>query len=174
MMRARALLLLAALLGTTAASAQALPAADPLVDGFRDPPASARPRVWWHWLNGNITEDGITKDLEWMHRIGIGGVQTFDATLGTPQIVERRLPYMTPPWKHAFAHAVATADRLGLEFAIAASPGWSETGGPWVAPRDAMKKLVWSETDIAGNAVPWSARVSAQHDRAVSGYRVQE
>ena len=150
MMRARALLLLAALLSTTAANAQPVAAADPLVDGFRDPPASARPRVWWHWLNGNITEDGITKDLEWMHRIGIGGVQTFDATLGTPQIVERRLPYMTRPWKHAFAHAVATADRLGLEFAIAASPGWSETGGPWVAPRDAMKKLVWSETDVLG------------------------
>jgi len=149
-MRVRGLLLLVALLSTTAANAQTVAAADPLVDGFRDPPASARPRVWWHWLNGNITEDGITKDLEWMHRIGIGGVQTFDATLGTPQIVERRLPYMTPPWKHAFAHALATADRLGLEFAIAASPGWSETGGPWVAPRDAMKKLVWSETDIAG------------------------
>lgn len=149
MMRARALLPLAALLSATATNAQTT-SADPLADGFRDPPSSARPRVWWHWLNGNITEDGITKDLEWMHRIGIGGVQTFDATLGTPQIVERRLPYMTPAWKHAFAHAVSTADRLGLEFAIAASPGWSETGGPWVAPRDAMKKLVWSETDIAG------------------------
>lgn len=149
-MRVRALLLLAALLSTTAASAQTHAASDPLADGFRDPPASARPRVWWHWLNGNITEDGITKDLEWLRRIGIGGVQTFDATLGTPQIVERRLPYMTPPWKHAFAHAVATADRLGLEFAIAASPGWSETGGPWVPPSDAMKKLVWSETEIAG------------------------
>ncbi|MDO6414145.1 glycosyl hydrolase [Sphingomonas sp. BIUV-7] len=131
-------------------SAGAAHAADPLADGFRDPPASARPRVWWHWLNGNITEDGITKDLEWMKRAGIGGVQTFDASLGTPQVVKDRLAYMTPAWKQAFAHAADTADRLNLELAIAASPGWSETGGPWVAPADAMKKLVWSETDVAG------------------------
>ncbi|UAK26626.1 glycoside hydrolase [Sphingomonas nostoxanthinifaciens] len=123
---------------------------DPLRDGFRDPPASARPRTWWHWLNGNITEDGITKDLEWMKRVGLGGVQTFDASLGTPQVVPQRLIYMSPPWKAAFAHAVDTANRLGLEIAIASSPGWSETGGPWVPPADAMKKLVWSELEVQG------------------------
>ena len=41
--------------------------------GFQDPPNSARPRVWWHWMNGNITKEGIQKDLEWMKRVGIGG-----------------------------------------------------------------------------------------------------
>jgi hypothetical protein len=132
------------------ASAGAAPAADPLAEAFRDPPASARPRVWWHWLNGNITEEAITKDLEWMKRVGLGGVQTFDASLGTPQLVKNRLAYMTPAWKAAFAHATATANRLGLELAIASSPGWSETGGPWVTPADAMKKLVWSEIEIPG------------------------
>ena len=104
---------------------------DPLADGFRDPPMSARPRVWWHWMNGNVTEEGIKLDLEWMKRIGIGGAQTFDAQLNTPQVVEKRLVYMTPEWKHAFRTAAETADKLGLELAIAASPGWSETGGPW-------------------------------------------
>ena len=137
--------LLAALLAT-AASAQE----DPLADGFRDPPATARPRVWWHWLNGNITEDGIVKDLEWMKRVGIGGVQNFDASLMTPQIVDTRLAYMTPEWKRAFRLAASTADRLGLELAVAGSPGWSETGGPWVPPADGMKKLVWSETEVDG------------------------
>ncbi len=136
---------LAALLAT-AASAQD----DPLADGFRDPPATARPRVWWHWLNGNITEDGIVKDLEWMKRVGIGGVQNFDASLMTPQIVDKRVAFMTPEWKRAFRLAATTADRLGLELAIAGSPGWSETGGPWVPPADGMKKLVWSETDVVG------------------------
>ena len=125
-------------------------AADPLADGFRDPPASARPRVWWHWMNGNVTEEGIRLDLEWMKRIGIGGAQTFDAQLQTPQVVEKRLVYMTPEWKHAFRTAAETADKLGLELAIAASPGWSESGGPWVKPDDGMKKLVWSETRIPG------------------------
>jgi len=36
-------------------------------------------------------------DLEWMKRAGIAGVQNSDAGLNTPQIVERRLVYMTPP-----------------------------------------------------------------------------
>jgi hypothetical protein len=123
---------------------------DELADGFRNPPQSARPRVWWHWMNGNVTKEGIDKDLDWMARMGIGGVQNFDASLMTPQIVKERLPYMTEGWKDAFRHAVQTADAKGLEFAIAASPGWSETGGPWVKPQDAMKKLVWSETDLRG------------------------
>ena len=125
---------------------------DPLAAGFADPPASARPRVWWHWMNGNITQDGITKDLEWMKRVGIGGLQNFDANLTTPQIVDHRLVYMTPEWKAAFRHAATLADKLGLELAIAASPGWSETGGPWVPPVDGMKKLVWSEAEVQGGS----------------------
>lgn len=124
--------------------------ADPLADGFADPPQSARPRVWWHWMNGNITKDGIARDLDWMKRVGIGGVQNFDANLGTPQIVDKRLAYMHPDWKDAFRYAVEQADQKGLEFAIASSPGWSETGGPWVQPKDGLKKLVWSETLVTG------------------------
>ena len=123
---------------------------DPLAAGFADPPNSARPRTWWHWMNGNITQDGIQRDLEWMSRVGLGGVQNFDAALMTPQVVPHRLAYMTAEWKDAFRFAVVTADRLGLEFAIAGSPGWSESGGPWVPPKNAMKKLVWSETELAG------------------------
>jgi hypothetical protein len=139
---------LALLLACTAFASPLL--ADELADGFRNPPQSARPRVWWHWMNGNVTKEGIDKDLEWMARMGIGGVQNFDASLLTPQIVPKRLSYMTPEWKDAFAHAVRTADAKGLEFAIASSPGWSETGGPWVKPEDAMKKLVWAEADVKG------------------------
>ncbi|MFD1612331.1 glycosyl hydrolase [Sphingomonas tabacisoli] len=123
---------------------------DPLAQGFANPPQSARPRVWWHWMNGNITRDGIARDLDWMRRVGIGGVQNFDADLGTPQIVDKRLVYMHPDWKDAFRFAVEQADHKGLEFAIASSPGWSETGGPWVQPKDGLKKLVWSETLATG------------------------
>jgi hypothetical protein len=124
--------------------------ADELTDGFQNPPNAARPRVWWHWMNGNITEEGIAKDLEWMQRVGIGGLQNFDANLATPQIVDKRLVYMDDGWKKAFKFAAAEADRRGLEFAIAASPGWSETGGPWVPEADGLKKLVWSEATLAG------------------------
>jgi len=121
-----------------------------LKSGFENPPEYAKPRVWWHWMNGNITKEGIRADLEWMKRTGIGGFQNFDAGLATPRIVEKRLIYMTPEWKDAFLFATKLADSLGLEMAIAGSPGWSESGGPWVTPAQAMKKIVWSETRIEG------------------------
>ncbi len=123
---------------------------DSLKSGFENPPESARPRVWWHWMNGNITQEGIKLDLEWMHRVGLGGFQNFDAALATPQVVEHRLAYMTPEWKDAFKYATILGDRLGFEEAIAGSPGWSETGGPWVPPSQGMKKYVWSETPVEG------------------------
>jgi hypothetical protein len=118
--------------------------------GFQNPPESAKPRVWWHWMNGNITKEGIRADLEWMKRAGIGGFQNFDAALTTPQVVNKRLVYMTPEWKDAFLFTTKLADSLGLEMAIAGSPGWSESGGPWVTPAQAMKKFVWSETSVEG------------------------
>nr|WP_132386357.1 glycosyl hydrolase [Novosphingobium sp. PhB165] len=129
---------------------QAVSQGDPLEDGFRDPPQAARPRVWWHWLDGNISEDGIEKDLAWMKRVGLGGAQTFDGSFALPKVVERRITYMSPEWQGAFRHAATLANGLGLELGIAASAGWSESGGPWVKPQDAMKKLVWSETIVRG------------------------
>ena len=101
-------------------------------------------------MSGNISKDGIQADLEWMKRVGIGGFQNFDAGLNSPQIVQKRLVFMTPEWKEAFRYATTLADRLGLEMAIAGSPGWSESGGPWVPPAQAMKKYVWSETRVDG------------------------
>ena len=121
-----------------------------LQQAFIHPPQSARPMVWWHWMNGNITPGGLRKDIEWMHRCGIGGFHVFDAALKTPQMVRERLDYMSPEWKEAFAGAVALADSLGMEVAVASSPGWSSTGAPWVAPADAMKKLTWSTRLLEG------------------------
>ena len=138
------------LLAGATAMGGAQDASNALKSGFENPPQSARPRVWWHWMNGNITKEGIQLDLEWMHRAGLGGFQNFDAALFTPQVVKERLVYMTPAWKDAFNYATTLADQLGLEEAIAGSPGWSETGGPWVPAREAMKKYVWSETAVEG------------------------
>src|SRR4051794_374922 len=125
-------------------------ATDSLEIGFREPPPSARPRTWWHWTMSNVTKDGITKDLECMKRVGIGGFMLADVNYGRGQTVEPKTPYGTPQWYEAVRHAAAEADRLGLEMAIFSSPGWSETGGPWVKPAEAMKKLVWSETAVTG------------------------
>jgi glyoxylase-like metal-dependent hydrolase (beta-lactamase superfamily II) len=128
---------------------------DPLVAGFQSPPDSAHPRVWWHWMNGNVTWDGVQKDMDWMKRVGIAGLQSFDAGRTTPQVVEERLPYMSESWKRVFRETAAYADKLNLELGIAASPGWSETGGPWVTAADAMKKMVWSVTPVSGNGRPY-------------------
>ncbi len=124
--------------------------ADPLEAGFREPPAEARPFVWWHWMNGNVTADGAERDLAWMARAGIGGVQLFEGNLGTPQTVPERLAWGSAGWAAALRRSATTADRLGLRFGIASSPGWSISGAPFVMPEAAMKKLVWSETRLRG------------------------
>ncbi|NWL32710.1 glycosyl hydrolase [Paenarthrobacter nitroguajacolicus] len=124
------------------------PDADALFPGFVDPPLSARPRVWWHWMDGNVDEDGIVKDLEWLAASGAGGVQAFTGSMGIPQFTREHVAFRSPEWQSAIACAASTATRLGLELAIATSAGWSATGGPWVAPAAGMKKLVWSATRV--------------------------
>ena len=136
----------------TSLAAFAQSSVDPLAAGFKSPPDAARPRTWWHWTMSNVTKEGITKDLEWMKRVGIGGFMLADVNSsgGFRQVVEPPTPFGTPEWFEAVRHAAAEADRLGLEMSIFSSPGWSETGGPWVKPEQAMKKYVWSETPVTG------------------------
>ena len=121
-----------------------------LEEGFKNPPESAKPRTWWHWTNSNITREGITKDLEWMKRAGIGGFQLADVAAGQGQAVEKKILFRSPEWLEAVRHAAAEADRLNLEMTMFSSAGWSLTGGPWVKPEQAMKKLVWSEINLKG------------------------
>ena len=154
------------LLALFASSATAQNTTDPLLGGFQSPPESARPRVWWHWMNGNITKEGIQLDEEWMKRVGLAGFQNFDAALSTPQVVKERLVYMTPPWKDAFKFAITTGVNLDMEMAIAGSPGWSETGGPWVPASEGMKKYVWSETEVEGGK-PFTGKLA--HPPQVTG-----
>lgn len=120
---------------------------------FPCPSMEYRPRVWWHWMNGNVTREGIRKDLQWMKESGVGGVQVFDAGLDIPTVVRNRLSYMSDGWKDAFNYAAELADSLGLEFAIAGSGGWSDTGGPWVTNEQAMKELNWKEFDVMGGGL---------------------
>jgi len=142
--------LVAAAVMAAPAMVPAQTAKDALEQGFVNPPDSAKPRTWWHWTNGNITEDGITKDLEWMKRSGIAGFQLVDVSAGRGQVVDKKIEFGTPEWYHAVRHSAEEAKRLGLEMSIFSSAGWSEAGGPWVRPEQAMKRLVWSETAVEG------------------------
>ena len=127
-----------------------IPDEQELREAFLNPPPESRPRVWWHWMDGNITCDGIRKDLLWMHRAGIGGVHCFEAGTGIEPVVPQRLVYMSPEWQQAFRYALSLADSLGMEVAIASCPGWSNTGGPWVTKEQAMKRLTWSQLPVRG------------------------
>ena len=154
----------------TAAGKTADSADDDLWQLFVDPPDAARPRAWWHWMDGNIDPAGIVRDLTWLHGAGIRGVQLFDGGMGVPLVVPEPVRPESAAWTEAIDTAIGTADRLGLELAVATSSGWSAAGGPWVRPDDAMKKVVWSETVVAGGGagrVP--ARSAAIRTRAVSG-----
>ncbi len=125
-------------------------AQDSLDRGFMNPPQNARPLVWWHWMGGNVSKEGAQLDVEWMHRVGLGGFQAFEGSLRTPDVVKPPVAYMSPEWKDAMKAAVTLGGKYGLEMAVAGSAGWSESGGTWVEPKDAMKKLVWSELRIEG------------------------
>ena len=85
-----------------------------------------------------------------MKRAGLAGFQLADVNAGGGQTVDQKIVFGTPEWLAAVRHAATEAERLGLEMTIFSSAGWSETGGPWVRPEQAMKKLVWSETNVEG------------------------
>src|SRR6266852_2222597 len=122
-------------------------AADSLEAGFQHPPDSARPQTWWHWMNGNITREGITADLEAMKRVGVGGAQIFNADCGIPA---GPVKFMSAEWREMFKHAVQEADRLGLQLCMHNCAGWSSSGGPWNTPEHAMQILVYTEKQIKG------------------------
>ncbi|MBE3109887.1 MAG: hypothetical protein IMZ46_05140, partial [Acidobacteria bacterium] len=120
---------------------------DVLANGFVRPPDSARPWVYWFWLNSNITREGITADLEAMKRVGIGGVLIMEVDQGAPV---GPAAFMGAEWRELFKFAVAEAARLGLEVNMNNDAGWNGSGGPWITPEQSMQKAVWTETGVEG------------------------
>ncbi len=121
--------------------------ADDLESGFRGPPASAKPQTLWFWMNGNVSRAGITRDLEAMARVGLGGAMMFD---GSTYLPEGPAKYLSPEWRGLLTHAIKEANRLGLTLGMHNAPGWSSSGGPWITPERAMQQLVWTETTVQG------------------------
>lgn len=131
-----------------------LSAADPLADGFRQPPESARPLVIWQWMNGCVTKEGITSDLESFKRAGVGGVQNFLVGGSEAIVTDPTVQVLNPKWRELMRFAIEECARLGLSFGTHNCPGWSASGSPGVRPEDAMKKLVWTKTEFpAGTSV---------------------
>lgn len=121
-----------------------------LDEEFKNPPASAKPRTWFHSMSGNMTKEGLTKDLEAIAEVGIGGLLLFNVTQGIPN---GPIIYNSAKHHQMIHHAAKEAERLGLSFGVHNCDGWSSSGGPWVTPEESMKMVVWSETLTKGGSV---------------------
>ena len=122
--------------------------ADELRQGFVDPPHAARPQAFWMWMNGHITKEGITLDLEAMKKTGIAGAFIYNTGTGIPK---GPVDYGSGEWDEMLVHAMAEAKRFRFELFLHNSPGFSSTGGPWVPPEMSMQQLIWSEVLVSSN-----------------------
>ena len=57
---------------------------DIVKEGFLNPPDSARPGVYWYFMDGNLDRDAMTADLESMKQAGIGYVLFLEVNVGVP------------------------------------------------------------------------------------------
>ncbi len=124
------------------------PASDVLDTGFQNPPPSARPWVYWFWINGNISKEGITADLEALKRVGVGGVLWMEVS-GPAWAPDGKVTPLSPQWHDAFQWAVRECKRLGIEFDVTLDFGYG-SGGPHITPELSMQQLVWSEKRVEG------------------------
>lgn len=106
---------------------------------------------YWEWMNGNISKEGITKDLEYMKAAGIESAFIFDAWVG---IDRGPVDYGSPEWVDAIKHACKEAKRLGIVLGLHNSPGYTAMGGPWIKPEESMKQLTWSVSSKKSPPVP--------------------
>ena len=145
---------------------------DVLRQEFLNPPASARPWVYWFWIDGNVTRTGITADIEAMRRAGIGGLILMDVTQDIPA---GPVTFGSPEWHALFTHAANEAARLGVEISVHNAAGYTGSGGPWIPPELAMQKLISTRTNLAGpqqfhGPLPRFAGESATHPVATLAF----
>lgn len=134
------------LIAFTSIKAQQKTTDSQMFNEFRSPGSEARPLTFWHWANGNVTKDGITKDFEAMKAAGGNGTFLFDVSFFPAGPVS----FMGKEWWDDVAHAIKEADRLKMKFGVFNSSGWSMTGGPWITPEESMKQLAWKDTVVQG------------------------
>jgi len=123
---------------------------DYLKDGFINPPDSARPGVYWYFMDGNIERKAITADLESMKEEGIGYVVFLEVNVGVPR---GKIDFLSEEWQELYRHAVREAERLGIRIVLGSGPGWAGSGGPWVTPARSMLHLVTADTVVKGPAL---------------------
>ena len=118
-----------------------------LKEGFDNPGDAHKPWVFWYWINGNITEEGIKADLESMASAGLGGVVLMH--INEHHVIPAGpVKFLSEDYQSLLAFTFDKASELGLKVNLYNSEGWSVAGGPWISPEDGMKELSWSEQQI--------------------------
>ncbi|MGB5942924.1 MAG: glycosyl hydrolase [Leeuwenhoekiella sp.] len=128
-------------------SAQTQNSATDLESNFFSPPNSSKPRTWMHAMSGNMSKEGMTKDLEALAAAGQGGILLFNIANGIPY---GNVPYNSDEHHKILTHTAKECERLNLSFGVHNCDGWTSSGGPWISPEDSMKMVVWSETIADG------------------------
>ncbi|MDR3268499.1 MAG: glycosyl hydrolase [Tannerella sp.] len=118
-----------------------------LKKGFISPLDSARPGVYWYFTDGNLSKEGMTKDLEAMKDAGIGYVVFLEVNVGVPR---GKVDFLSEEWQDLFGHAVKECERLGIFITLGVGPGWTGSGGPWVEAAQSMQHLVYSTVEVSG------------------------
>jgi hypothetical protein len=130
-------------------------------EGFAHPPDSTKIAVYWYWISGNFSKEGVVKDLEAMKKAGIGRV--FIGNVADGSIKTGKVKLFSDEWWEIMHTALKTATRLKIEVGIFHSPGWSGTGGPWVTANQSMRYLTASETIVHGPTV-WNGPLNSPAD----------
>lgn len=120
---------------------------DTLAAAFANPPLETRPGCYWYWIGGQMSKEGITKDLEAMSKVGIGRAYIGFIYGGFGPGYQ---PALTEPWWDHVRHAIREGGRVGVEIGFFNAPGWVQSGGPWVKPEQAMRYVVSSEIKLKG------------------------
>ncbi len=120
---------------------------DKIKKSFANPPDSVRPGVYWYFMDGNLSREQMTADLESMKKAGIGNVIFLEVNVGVPR---GKVDFLSTEWQELFTHALKESKRLGITFTMGVGPGWTGSGGPWVKAEESMRHLVSSLVEVNG------------------------
>lgn len=131
---------------------------------FLNPPDSARPWVYGMVMDGNLTREGVTADLEALHRVGIRGLTYMEVDQFVPR---GPLRFLSPEWRAMLQHFMKEATRVGITIDLNNDGGYAGSGGPWITPELSMQVLTWSETRVEG---PGRIEKALRQPRTVLGH----
>ncbi|MET3980043.1 hypothetical protein ABIB62_002614 [Mucilaginibacter sp. UYP25] len=115
---------------------------------FAHPGDAYKPGVYWYFMDGNMSAETITKDLESMKKAGIGNLVFLEVNVGVPR---GPVVFLSDKWTSLFVHAEHEARRLGIEITLGIGPGWTGSGGPWIKGNQSMKHLVSSQVVVSAS-----------------------